>query len=247
METRGERVLIIDDDEIIVEIIRSTLEKEGVSVFGCMESALALERVRELVPDLILLDIYMPTISGVTLLSQLKADSICGMIPVIMLSSSRYQIDIEAGLANQVSDYLVKPVDPFVLVSKVKSLISRHKKLILIVDDDPIMASILEHKLHSMGYQSLSVCDGNQALNVAKERLPDLILLDRMLPGKEGLSILKELKQDPGTVSIPVIIVSAKNRESDILEALELGAVEYMGKPLKLEELSFRIQRSILR
>ena len=120
------------------------------------------------------------------------------------------------------------------------------KETILIVEDEKDIVKMLDYNLKKEGYKTLIAHDGEDALDMANTKLPDLILLDLMLPGVDGLEVCKELKSERKTASIPVIMLTAKAQESDKIVGLELGADDYMTKPFSPRELIARI-KAVLR
>ncbi|MCX5668669.1 MAG: response regulator transcription factor [Candidatus Omnitrophica bacterium] len=120
------------------------------------------------------------------------------------------------------------------------------KETILIVEDEKDIVKMLDYNLKKEGYKTLVAHDGEDALDMANTKLPDLILLDLMLPGVDGLEVCKELKLERKTASIPVIMLTAKSQESDKIVGLELGADDYMTKPFSPRELIARI-KAVLR
>ena len=120
------------------------------------------------------------------------------------------------------------------------------KETILIVDDEKDIAKMLDYNLKKEGYKTLVAHDGEDALDMANAKLPDLVLLDLMLPGVDGLEVCKELKSERKTASIPVIMLTAKSQESDKIVGLELGADDYITKPFSPRELIARI-KAVLR
>ena len=120
------------------------------------------------------------------------------------------------------------------------------KEKILIVEDEKDIVKMLEYNLKKEGLRVLSVRDGEDALDSANRELPDLIILDLMLPGMDGLEVCKELKKETKTAPIPVIMLTAKSQESDKVLGLELGADDYITKPFSPRELIARI-KAVLR
>lgn len=112
---------------------------------------------------------------------------------------------------------------------------------ILIADDDPLLVKLVEHKLTLRGYRVTSAPDGETALRLVAEAKPDLIVLDAMMPGLDGFEILRRLKQNAVTTSIPVMMLTARKQEKDVVTALNLGVRDYLIKPFLPEELVLRI------
>ncbi|MGH2574865.1 MAG: response regulator transcription factor [Ignavibacteria bacterium] len=120
------------------------------------------------------------------------------------------------------------------------------KEKILIIDDERDILEFIEYNLSKNGYKVSSVTSGEEALEKVKENNFDLILLDLMLPGIDGLEICKTIKADKSKAKIPIIMLTAKGEESDIVTGLELGADDYITKPFSPRVLLSRI-KAILR
>jgi DNA-binding response OmpR family regulator len=120
-------------------------------------------------------------------------------------------------------------------------------KLILICDDDPLLVELLEFRLGARGFDTASAADGEQALERATALRPDAIVLDAMMPVHDGYEVLRRLREDPDLRATPVVMLTARRQERDIVSALELGASEYMVKPFIPEELVTRLARLLER
>jgi two-component system phosphate regulon response regulator PhoB len=120
------------------------------------------------------------------------------------------------------------------------------RETILIVDDEEDIIELIKYNLKTEGYVILTAGTGEQAIKTARQSLPDLIVLDLMLPGIDGLEVTRYLKKNDQTADIPIVMVTAKGEESDVVTGLELGANDYISKPFSPRELVARI-RAILR
>ena len=118
---------------------------------------------------------------------------------------------------------------------------------ILLAEDDKQIADMIGFKLSNSGHQIVRAQDGEQAVKLAGQEKPDLILLDAMMPGLSGFEVLRRLKSDSALRSIPVIMVTAKGHERDVLTGLRGGAVDYIVKPFRLKELSARVELALRR
>lgn len=116
-------------------------------------------------------------------------------------------------------------------------------RCILVADDDPLLVQLVQFRLQHRGYDVLTAEDGERVMQILEERQPDLIVLDAMMPGLDGFEVLRRVKADPRHQGIPVMILSARKKEQDIVGALALGAADYLVKPFMPEELMARIRR----
>ena len=116
---------------------------------------------------------------------------------------------------------------------------------ILVADDDRLLRGLLEHKLAVAGFEVDIAEDGGAALELARPMKYDLMVLDAMMPVMDGFEVLRRLKNDPDTASLPVVMLTARRGEHDVLDALERGAAEYLTKPFIPDELVLRIRKRI--
>ena len=117
------------------------------------------------------------------------------------------------------------------------------KKLVLVADDDPLLRSILEHKLARAGYEVAVAEDGRAALEAAQRLSPSVIVLDAMMPVLDGFEVLRRLKADEKLRDLVVVMLTALRRQDDIVGALNLGAADYLAKPFNPDELVARLAR----
>ena len=120
------------------------------------------------------------------------------------------------------------------------------KQTVLVVEDEKDIRDLLAFNLKREGFAVLEAGDGEQALTLAAGRKPQIILLDLMLPGLDGLSVCRILQRESATAGIPVIMLTAKGEEVDRIVGLELGAADYVLKPFSVREVILRV-RAVLR
>ena len=120
------------------------------------------------------------------------------------------------------------------------------KESILVVEDEDDIRELLRYNLAKEGYQVTCSASGEEAMKAVRAAMPDLVLLDLMLPGLDGLEVCRFLKQDHRTRNLPIIMLTAKGEEADIVAGLELGADDYVTKPFSLRVLLARL-RAVLR
>jgi two-component system phosphate regulon response regulator PhoB len=120
------------------------------------------------------------------------------------------------------------------------------QQLILIVEDEKDLSDLEQFNLRQAGFDTVAARDGEQALDIVRQRLPDLVLLDLMLPGVPGTEVCRQLKSSQRTKQVPVIMVTARGEEVDRVVGFELGADDFVTKPFSMRELVLRV-RAVLR
>jgi two-component system phosphate regulon response regulator PhoB len=121
------------------------------------------------------------------------------------------------------------------------------KPTILVVDDEPDLLELIDTNLTAAGFSVVTAASGKEALEQARQRQPQLILLDVMLPELDGLEVCKRLRHDPGTSAIPIVMLTARATEIDRVLGLELGADDYVTKPFSVRELVLRVKKLLNR
>jgi two-component system, OmpR family, alkaline phosphatase synthesis response regulator PhoP len=118
---------------------------------------------------------------------------------------------------------------------------------LLLIEDEEDILELLRFNLAREGFKIITAAEGQKGLSLALARLPDLLLLDLMLPGLDGLEVCRMLKKDPRTAGIPIVMLTAKGEESDIVAGLELGAEDYVTKPFSMKVLVARVRAALRR
>ena len=126
-----------------------------------------------------------------------------------------------------------------------EGVIDRDKKTILVVDDEKNIRDLLVFNLQNEGYNTLEAEDGIQAVDIALKEKPDLILLDVMLPKLDGKSVCKKLRYSLNMSNIPILMISAKDTETDKIVGLEIGADDYITKPFQIREVIARVKANL--
>ena len=256
-------VLVVEDDHMNMKLMRSLLGLGGYRVLEAGEAETGLRMAAEQRPDLILMDVQLPGLDGLSATRRLKEDPELADIPVIALTGLAMEGDREKALAAGCRDYISKPINTRSFLDSLGTLlvpeekeaapqagppktIQRPYSRILVVDDDPMNVKLVMAILKKGGYDSLAAYDGAEALEKVRGHHPDLILLDVMMPGLDGYQVTRELKDDPLTAGIPIIMLTALNGAEDKLRGLESGADEFLTKPVNAPELLARA-KSMLR
>jgi DNA-binding response OmpR family regulator len=124
--------------------------------------------------------------------------------------------------------------------------VSNRVPVLLVADDDEDILTLVQLRLSRSGFEVIVARDGEEALRLARERHPDLAVLDWMMPKASGLEVLRAIRANSETADIPVVLLTARASEADVQEGLDAGAVDYIAKPFSPQELATRVQ-SILR
>jgi len=127
----------------------------------------------------------------------------------------------------------------------VEELLEKEKKTILVVDDEQAIRELLVFNLEKEGYKTLEAVDGLAAVDMAINEKPDLILLDVMIPKLDGISVCKKIRYALNISNIPILMISAKDSESDKIVGLEMGADDYITKPFQIREVMARIKANL--
>lgn len=210
----SDTVLVIDDDPAVCTLLLRALEGEGLTVRTATSGEEGLHLARTLRPTAITLDVLMPNLDGWTVLSELKADPETADIPVIMLTIVD---DHQRGFALGASEYLTKPVER----KRLLDILRRYRRStaaeegepatgqVLIVEDDRATREMLRRTLHQEGWQVQEAHNGHAALERLAQHIPDLILLDLMLPEMDGFQFAAAAHQSSAWQHIPIVVLTA--------------------------------------
>ena len=226
------KVLVVDDEPNIREFLKYELTCEGYEVIeaACGEDTLAIARREH--PSIITLDVLMTGIDGFDVLSILSHDRETAGIPVILVSVVD---DRDKGFRLGAVDYLVKPIDRKEFIDCIHRVSSQldgtHQRKVLVVDDDPGIIEALQRILRVEGFEVLTACDGETAIDQVLASDPDLVVLDLKLPGISGYEVLRRLKSGDNSKSTPIVVMTGSDLDRGKAKSLALGASEYLTKP----------------
>lgn len=237
------RILIVDDDPTLSEMMLSRLAEEGYVPVWESDSTRAATLMHSLRPDLVLLDIMMPEMSGYEVLQKIHADPSITAIPVMVISNSGQSVELGRLKELGIHDALVKAhFSPEEVVERIHAILGdaapaepfrqtrSPDRTILVVDDDPILSEVLATRFRMDQFRVLVARDGAECLELALADAPDLILLDILMPVLDGFETLKQLKAHPSLRAIPVIVASNLVHANEAERVTELGAVEFIVK-----------------
>ena len=233
--------LVVDDDLAVHELLGGMLQKEGFRVATATHGAEGLRLAREMKPDLITLDVYMPGQDGWEVLSEIKGDATLADTPVIMISVSDQR---QKGYALG-ADYLTKPIDR----QQLATLLERYRgpadeaPLCLVVDDDEDLRSVARHQLEDEGWRVVEAENGVAALRRIAEEVPSLILLDLIMPQLDGFGLLAQLRKSNKWRDVPVVVLTAMDLGPEERERLSGGVERVLQKgAFDLDELQEEIR-----
>jgi DNA-binding response OmpR family regulator len=248
MSSRQPRILLVDDERDVLEILCDYLTDQGFAVRTAMNGLEALLEAKQWTPKAVILDLFMPRLGGLGTLERIR--QINPGVVVILISGrpSALVALTEAGV--RVAGALAKPLNlPEMLATLVQAGVAPMKipqgatpadriredppairKSVLVVDDEPDVRAVLVEYLQAKGFDPLQASSGDEALERVRHWCPDIVLLDIALPGLSGIETLRRLKAAcPRTC---VVMVSA-NEDTDIAQqALAMGAADYVPKPV---------------
>lgn len=208
-------ILVAEDDRPTSEILTLHLTREGYRVAHAYSGIDVIRRIRELKPFAVILDVMLPDKDGWEILQELKTDPEIKDIPVIIASIVDNK---DLGFALGASDYLVKPVDKNVLLSRIRELNNSRAGTtsnVLCIDDNTEALELLTSILEPAGYNVMTANSGKQGIEKAIAYKPGLIILDLMMPEVDGFEVVQTLKNNFSTSDIPILILTAKDLTVD--------------------------------
>jgi PAS domain S-box-containing protein len=267
---RLQRVLIVEDSASAAEQITRYLRELGIETLLYQPGEDIVQWVLQTRPDLIVLDILLPDVSGWDMLTALKANPQTWTVPVLIISVVD---EPDRGLTMGAARYLVKPVSRQQFQAALRSIfpLARFEQpekpapsapapapsagppvalptppatpLILLAEDNEDNISMISEYLFTKGYRVEIARNGKEALDVVQHEPPDLILMDVQMPGMDGLEATRRLRANPEMSTIPIIALTALAMPGDRERCLQAGATEYMSKPVSIKNLTRMIQR----
>jgi signal transduction histidine kinase/DNA-binding response OmpR family regulator len=279
-----EKIVIVDDDEMEFEKFRREFRNDKLRIEYIKDSTLAYSKILEIQPDLIILDLFMPNVDGLSLSHKLKSSKETRHIPVIISTAKDITDDEKNSLNNIVEDITVKskghPLDVLKIVrdrikmheeySMVKDRITEYepfeevedevieeqntateesidgteyKGKVLLVDDDQDTLFTINEIVQSCGCKTTMANGGKECIEHLESEIPDLILLDIMMPDMDGFQTLKKIRENEKWINIPVFAVTAKAMVGDREIILKQGFDDYIPKPVNAVAMAFKIEK----
>lgn len=246
-------VLIVDDDPDILEGIKTVLETRDYRLATARDGLECMARIRQETPDLVLLDMLMPRMDGFAVIRELRSDPKYAGLPVIILTTvvedaAYRRYELETGVRMDVQDYIEKPAHPAELLRRVSAIVEQ--PYLVVADDDPDILEAITTVLADQPYRVATARDGRQCLELVRKRAPDLLLLDLLMPRMDGFAVIRELRSDPATADLPIIVLTtvvedASRRRYELETGQDMRIQGYLQKPTPPQEL-LRVIRQTL-
>lgn len=262
------KILIIDDDGIVRDALSVFLVRAGHEVFTAADGANGVQVFKNNLPDLVVLDRDLPVLSGSGVFANIR--KISKDVPILILSGFCEPEEVDAYLRLGAAAFLSKGDGLSPVLAEIDRLLgippekggaplktagpavkpvvrpaaSPSAGLVLVVDDEAVLRKVLLRFLATLTYETVEAKNGEEALELARARKPDLILLDIDMPGKNGVEVLKELAPEmPGT---GIMMITGNEDEELARQCLEFGAFDYVSKPVNLDALGNIIKARLL-
>lgn len=257
---KKEKILVIESDQSFQDKIVNALAQNGYTVIPSGTGAEGLKKLFDTLPHLVVVDAALSDMTGYDVLAKKVSEPALSKIPVFLTSTQNTSIEMNRVPEGSVAEFLAALYsNPTDIVDKVNRLFNHaaltdepretsasggEKKKILWVEDDKLIGSILSKKLISSGFELTHAKNGEQALEDLKNMVPDVIVLDLLLPGMSGFDILQHIRMlGGGLEKVPVMILSNLSKESDIEKAKKLGARKFLVKAAaSLDQIVSEIQ-----
>lgn len=268
---RIQKIVIVDDDELEFEKFKREFKNDNISIEYIKDSEFAFNKIAEVQPDLIILDLMMPKVDGITLSHKLKSNNKTKHIPIIISTAKDLNAEERKSLTAIVEDITVKsnghPLDVLKVVrDRIKlqeenevipsATVNRERNSssilieentrdyfgqVLIVDDDPDTLFTLNEIVQAVGCKTYMAKSGIECLKLLEQIHPDLILLDIMMPEMDGFQTLNNIRANPELSDIPIFAVTAKAMAGDKEIILKHGFNDYIPKPVNSTIISSKI------
>lgn len=268
------RILIVDDTPLNLKLLSVKLAKDYYLVTSAASGAEALDLVKRDMPDLILLDIMMPDMDGFEVCSRLKADGATQHIPIVMVTALSDVKDRVRGLECGADDFLTKPINDVALMARVRSLlrlkmlmdewrlreataaqftlyaaqeepVSDQGGTILLLDDSTYNGDMLEKQLTTGGHAVTRIQSVEAVTQTLTQQAFDLVMVSLNLINGDSLYLCAQLRAQEATRTLPILLVANEEDIAQIARGLDLGANDYLLRPLEKEELFTRLRTQL--
>ena len=277
-----QKIVIVDDDEMEFQKYKEELASDKIKIEFIKDSEYAFNKISEIQPDLIVVDLMMPKVDGITLSHKLKSSTKTKHIPIIISTAKDISEDEKKSLTNIVEDITIKSKrHPADVLRVIKDRIEMHERSgfidisenktsqnketgeikfskdetelaqgfgmeVLIVDDDPDTLFTLDEIVQSCKCNTVLAKNGKECLEILERKVPDLILLDIIMPEMDGFQTIRQIRKNNKWAEIPVFAVTAQAMREDNEIILKQGFSDYIPKPVNPSVVSEKIQKLII-
>lgn len=253
------KILTVDDSKTIRMIVAKALKPFECEVFEAANGVEGLAVASREQPDLIVLDLTMPIMDGVEMLSKLKSKPELKAIPVIMLTAEAGRENVLKIARMGVRDYLIKPFKEELLIERISRVVELKPKgestskirrfddpiSLLVVDDKPAICELLKEGLADIPWTVVGRSQGGEAVDYCSQALPDVILVSLSLPDSAGYTLFQMLRASNKTKNVPIFGMCVKTAIDDQAKAQQAGFSGLVTKPIDFEDLKSKIARSL--
>lgn len=236
-------IMVVDDNLIDLELITTIINREGINVINATNGSQCIELLKVSLPDILVLDLMMPETDGFQVLNYIRSNEKTKNLPVVVVTAKDLTAEDKHILSGKISSILIKSeMQPKDVLEEIKLLISKlekinltqndhsqtYKKNILIVEDNEDAIIQIKDVLENEGFEVDIALGGEQAIEHVKNKIPDGIVLDLMMPGIDGFEVLENIRNSKVTSEIPVLILSAKDLTKEELGRLSSNNVQQL-------------------
>lgn len=238
------RILIVEDNPANMKLARLFLEQGGYLVIEAGNAEDGISLAREHLPELVLMDIQLPGMDGLTATRILKEAATTRQLKIVALTAFAMKGDEQRMIAAGCDGYIAKPIRFKQFLEEIQRFLAlpspptigvstmAPQKKIIVTDDDPRSRKLVEALLQHSGHAVVGVASGQAALDAVAAHIPDLILLDLMMPGMDGFEVVRRLKAEPATAAIPIIMVTAIDDSASRIRLKAAGVADMITKPI---------------
>ena len=248
------RVLVVDDNAVTTKLVRFSLESEGLEVREAATGEGAIAAAREQAPDLVLQDLVLPDVDGFELIERIRA-VVGPQIPILAFSGLLTKANDARLSASSFDDFISKPVEP----SRLREIVRGYfpvadasddafgaQRRLLLADDDPVQRKLAAYRLSRLGFEVIPAADGDEALELARARRPDVIVSDVLMPRMDGFELCARVREDIEIAATPVVLLTNSYlEESDFELARRVGADGYLVRTPELTELAEMLRSTL--
>jgi len=242
-----EDILIVDDSLTVRMDLLNLFREAGLGAEACSTGTAARHLLSERKFGLLVLDILLPDIDGVELLSEIRGTERLSKLPIILLSNDPALRERLGAQGRSADEYVGKPYDPAYLLARAEALLAGERRTaggardtVLLVDDSPTFRAIMKPVLLDADFDVLEAESGEEALAIAAERRPSAIIVDGILPGIDGSTVIRRIRLDAALRLTPCLLLTASDDRNDELHALDAGADAFARKDCELSVIIAR-------